>query len=170
MMKMQKKQKDERIIAETNKIYKIGFHILTIGILIDLFLQFTNVSATEHSIGFSFRVIEFGAFMAAQIVCVALMARKGMMDNNKYAEAEIFPKKYYLRVSLIAGVATGLAFSALVMFFNPYQLESMQQKFLVGGLLFAFLLCLTAISIYVTYYIIFRLAKKRRAKIYESQD
>lgn len=164
-----KKQKDERIIAEINKIYKIGFMILTVGILIDLFLQFTGVHEDGDGIGFSFRLIEFGTFMLAQIVCAVLMARKGMMDDNKYAEAEVFPKKHYMGVSLIAGAATGIVFAIMLVISNPF-VQTMQQKLLVGGSVSVFMFFLTATMIYAVYYIIFQVAKKRREKMYESDD
>ena len=83
-----KKPKDERVVAETNRIYKAGYMILTFGILVDLYLQFSSVNGS----GFSVRPVELGIFMLAQIACLVMMVRKGLADDNRYAEADVFPK------------------------------------------------------------------------------
>ena len=77
-----KKPKDERVVAETNRIYKAGYMILTFGILVDLYLQFSSVNGS----GFSVRPVELGIFMLAQIACLVMMVRKGLADDNRYAE------------------------------------------------------------------------------------
>ncbi|MBS5704038.1 MAG: hypothetical protein KHW93_09450, partial [Butyricicoccus pullicaecorum] len=72
-----KKPKDERVVAETNRIYKAGYMILTFGILVDLYLQFSSVNGS----GFSVRPVELGIFMLAQIACLVMMVRKGLADD-----------------------------------------------------------------------------------------
>ena len=42
-MKLFCKAKDERVVAEINRIYKIGFYFLTFGILLDVVLQAVGI-------------------------------------------------------------------------------------------------------------------------------
>ena len=99
-MKLFRKAKDERVVAEVNRVYKIGFYVLTFGILADLVLQMSGfdmqVDVLRGANPTSFNLLEFAILMLAQLVCIALMARKGLMDDNAYAEADRYPWKHYL--------------------------------------------------------------------------
>ena len=87
-MKLIRKAKDERVVAEINRIYKVGFYFLTAGILADLVLQALGISVQNETIGGAVNLVEFAVVMLAQLFCLVLMARKGMMDDNAFAEAE----------------------------------------------------------------------------------
>ena len=56
-----KKTKDERVVAETNRIYKVGYLILSFGIVFDLYLQLAGAKDGQ----FSLRMVEFGVLMLA---------------------------------------------------------------------------------------------------------
>ena len=87
-MKLIRKAKDERVVAEINRIYKVGFYFLTAGILADLVLQALGISVQNETIGGAVNLVEFAVVMLAQLFCLVLMARKGMMDDNAFAEAD----------------------------------------------------------------------------------
>lgn len=114
MMKLfQKKQKDERVVAETNRIYKVGYLIFNIGILFDLYLQLADGG------GSAVRPVEWVVLLAANLICLTMMVRKGMADDDRYAETDVFPKKHYALVSLGAGVGAAVLFIALKMLMHP---------------------------------------------------
>ncbi len=94
-MKLIRKAKDERVVAEINRIYKVGFYFLTAGILADLVLQALGISVQNETIGGAVNLVEFAVVMLAQLFCLVLMARKGMMDDNAFAEADCYPWKHY---------------------------------------------------------------------------
>ena len=88
-MKLFPKAKDERVVAEINHIYKIGFHVLSFGILVDIILQAVGIRFEGTTMGdSSINLLEFAVVMLSWILCTVLMGRKGMMDDNAYAEAD----------------------------------------------------------------------------------
>ena len=96
-MKLFPKSKDERVVAEINRIYKIGFFFLTFGILLDVVLQAIGVRLEGTTMGdSSINLLEFGILLAAQLITLLMMNRKGLMDDNAYAEADRYPWKHYL--------------------------------------------------------------------------
>ena len=98
-MKLFPKTKDERVVAEINRIYKIGFFFLTFGILLDVVLQAIGIRLEGTTMGdSSINLLEFGILLAAQLVILLMMNRKGLMDDNAYAEADRYPWKHYLGV------------------------------------------------------------------------
>ena len=75
--------KDERIQAELNSIYRIGYLVLMFGILFDLFLQYVPTLGAENV---SVRTVELAVFFVAKILCLVLMVRKGISDDDsRYA-------------------------------------------------------------------------------------
>ena len=156
-----KKTKDERIVAESNKVYKIAYLVMTFGILFDLFLQFTGLSFDGKE-QFSARPVEFAVFMLAQIICLVLMLRKGFMDDNRFAEAEVFPHRHYLLLALGSGAAAGLLFCVLRMLAFPYWEFGAQAFFFVMGTIFLVVALSCAVLIYAMMYLCFRVARRRR--------
>lgn len=162
---MHSKPGDERVVAETNKIYKIGYLILSLGIMFDLVLQFTSVQFGETQASVTVRPVEVGVFLLAQIVCLVLMVRRGFMDDTRYAEAEVFPHKHYLLLALGAGAAASLLFCGLRMLQFPFWEFGVQAFFLVMGVFFLSMLLTCAAGVYALFYLSFRLARRRRNKI-----
>ena len=112
-MKLIRKAKDERVVAEINRIYKVGFYFLTAGILADLVLQVLGISVQNETIGGAVNLVEFAVVMLAQLFCIVLMARKGMMDDNAFAEAVCYPWKHYLVQGALGGVAASVVVCVL---------------------------------------------------------
>ena len=113
-MKLFCKAKDERVVAEINRIYKIGFHLLSFGILADILLQAIGVRLEGSTVvDSSINLIEFAVLMLAWAVSLFLMSRKGLMDDNAFAEADRFPLKIYLAQGVLAGSVAAIVVSAV---------------------------------------------------------
>ena len=166
MMKLfQKKQKDERVVAETNRIYKVGYLIFNIGILFDLYLQLADGG------GSAMRPVEWVVLLAANLICLTMMVRKGMADDDRYAETDVFPKKHYALVSLGAGVGAAVLFIALKMLMHPQWGEfGAQTLALVLGITFVSMVLTISVSIYALQYLVFRMARRRRDQMNREDD
>ena len=166
-MKLIHKPTDERVAQEVNRIYKIGYYVFTFGILLDMLLQ--AIKYTEGSGQFSWG--EFGVFMLAQIVCVVMQWRNGLMDDNAFAESDRFPLRHYLFTALGAGAIAAILLTVLrVRQFVPVEGGSS----VMFGLSVAFFISIcipTALATLVIYYISFRMARRRRAqKVQELEE
>lgn len=156
---------DERIRAEINNIYRIGYMILTFGIALDIILQIIE-SVPDGST--FFRPVEFTVLMAANLICLFLMIRKGLGDDNRYAEAERFHHAHYLRVSVLTALASALVVGGAIAWrCAALGTDVLPFIALISGV--SIFVC-TAPAIYALNYIVFRLAKKRRDKIEKMQD
>ena len=173
-MKLFRKAKDERVVAEVNRVYKIGFYVLTFGILADLVLQMSGfdmqVDVLRGANPTSFNLLEFAILMLAQLVCIALMARKGLMDDNAYAEADRYPWKHYLLQGVLAG-AGAAAVVCVIQFFSGAAWASMSVPYIL--LVFAaqlmFMVPITTVLVLLLTYVSFRYAAKRRRDTMEEQ-
>ena len=160
-----KRARDERVVAETNQIYKVGYLILSIGILVDLCTQFSGLQLTGQGASLTFRPVELGVFLLAQAVCVVLMARRGFMDDGRFAEAERFPKGHYARCGLAAGAAAAAVFTGLRLLAYPSWAFGARAFAIASGVLFASLTVLVAGGVYLAFYLTFLAARSRRRKL-----
>ena len=156
--------KDERIQAEMNNIYRIGYFILTFGILFDILLQIAMGMPVN---GVAFRPVELAVLLIANFACLVLMIRKGLGDDNGYAEADHFHHAHYLRISVLAALASALVFSALSAWRWAMETDSLALLVLITAV--SVFLC-TAPAIYALNYIVFCLAKKRREKMQDDEE
>ena len=102
--------KDERVETETNRIYKVGFVMLSFGLLVYMYYDWALKQAvyTRDVLTSGAGRIEltsadlflYGWFALTMIVGIALMLRKGFGDDNRFAEADRFPGGYYACVSI----------------------------------------------------------------------
>lgn len=106
----EQRKKDERIVAEANKAYAVGFYIFLVGIVVDLYykLMLFEVSVahdlTQNSIYAFVSPLEFITFMLACIVSVVLMVRKGIFEIGKFSDVEKFPALHYAVISLVGAL------------------------------------------------------------------
>lgn len=157
--------KDERIRAEINNIYRIGYMVLTFGIAFDIILQI--VESVPDGATF-FRPVEFTVFIVANVICLFLMIRKGLGDDNRYAEEEYFHHAHYLRVAILAGLASALVISGLITW--RWASVGIDSLALIALITAGSVFLSTAPAIYALNYLVFRLAKKRRKQIEQSED
>ena len=146
-MKLFCKAKDERVVAEINRIYKIGFYFLTFGILLDAVL------------------------MLAWAVSLFLMSRKGLMDDNAFAEADRFPLKIYLAQGVLAGSVAAIVVSA-VQFVSGAAWVSMGVPYMLLAFAAQLLFMVPTVTVLVLLitYATFCYAKRRRARAQAQMD
>lgn len=166
MKLFEKKPKDERVVAETNKVYKVGFFVMTIGIIIDLYMQFASANGEVQFV----RPVEFVTFMLAQVVCLALLVRKGMADDGRFAEADVFPKKYYALTSLAGGAGAAILFLVCKMLMFPHWEFGVKAFVMVMGMCCGFIMLTAAVTVYALQYLLFRMAKRRRDQMNSEDD
>lgn len=158
--------KDERIQAELNSIYRIGYLVLMFGILFDLFLQYVPMLGAENV---SVRPVEFAVFLVANILCLVLMVRKGISDDDsRYAEADSFPRGYYIRVSLLGALMASVLFGAIQVY--RFSEIGLTDTVLVVLITTASIFIFTAPTIFGVQYFCYRLAKKRRDKMEQTYN
>ena len=114
--------KDERLEAESAKIYKLGFMLLSFGMLALLVYQMmAQQVAWVHNGGngaFHLFASPVDAAMYAwlfivMLVCAVLQTRKGYVDTNRFGQTDRLPASYFLLVAGITGVASALAIAAM---------------------------------------------------------
>ncbi len=165
MKLFRKKTVDERVASEVNRIYRVGYLILTFGILIDVIWQM----ATEPMGKIVVRPLEFATLIVANIICVLMMVQKGLSDDDAYAEAEKFPKRHYALLGLGCGAAAAAIIIAIrvLTFAWEYPISTMA---LVLGIYFFSIMLITAVLFYCVQYTMFRAAKRRRDKQLQDED
>ena len=102
---------DERVEAESNRVYKIGFVMLSFGVLVYMYYDWTLKQAmfmrdvmaggAGHMELTSADLFLYGWFAMTMLVGIALLCRKGFSDDNRFAEADKFPVVHYALVSVV---------------------------------------------------------------------
>ena len=165
-MKLFYKAKDERVVAEINRIYKIGFHLLSFGILADILLQAIGVRLEGSTVvDSSINLIEFAVLMLAWALSLFLMSRKGLMDDNAFAEADRYPWKHYLVQGLLAG-AGAAAVVCIIQFFSGAAWASMSVPYILLAFASQLIFMVPAVTILLLLmtWVSFRYARERRRK------
>ena len=163
------KARDERVIAEANRVYRLGFFILTFGILADIVLQALGVRFGGGMNG-NVNLFEFAVVIGTQVVCMLLLARRGLMDDNAFAECDRYPWKHYLAQGLLAGVAAA-AVTCLIQAAGgaPWASMGAGTIALIFAMKLLFLLPLTAGLILLITYALFRYTRRRRARTEQTE-
>lgn len=159
-MNMKKKMVDERVALEVNRIYKVGYIILTVGIALDTLLQAWSGRMGEISL----RPIELGTFLLAQIVCLVMMIRRGLGDDNQYAEADVFPLRYNVKVGFVSGVIIAVLFIVQRLWSGKLDGVDAVQQAMILAICFVSFVVVTVVGIVLAQYLVFRLAKRQRKK------
>lgn len=103
--------KDERLEAEESRIYRIGFMLLSFGMLVfflyDMMagqVTWVHDDATGAPTMFSSPTLAaaFVWFLIVMVACIVMQTRKGFVDVNRFGQTDRFPKGYF---SLIAGIS-----------------------------------------------------------------
>ena len=157
---MKKKMVDERVALEVNRIYKVGYLILTFGIALDILLQAWSRRTGEILL----RPVELGVFLLAQIVCLVMMVRRGLGDDNQYAEADVFPLRYNLKVGFLSGLAVAVLFTVQRLWSGKLGGADVVQQAIVLAICFVLFVVVTGGGIVLAQYLVFRLAKRQRKK------
>lgn len=166
--------KDERLEAESAKIYKIGFVLLSFGMLMIFFYQFiarqvawvhSDASEMPHGFATPFEAAMYLWLVLVMLICAGLQTRKGYVDTNRFGQTEHLPVGYFLLVSCLSGTAFALVIAAMrciaeaqiVPLESVFWLANLATGVFCGATIFAAtfaVLCAT-----------FFTAKRRRAKL-----
>lgn len=162
MKLFQRKPADERVTGEMNRIYKVGYLILTVGVVLDLYTKMMLGVELLQTIDlrsiFLLYGWEFIVFMGAQAVCLVLMVRRGLSDDDQYADAEVFPLAHYVKVALLAGLAVGAVAGGLLLYRFGTEL------WIAAAFTFVSVMLFCALGILALQYAVFRMARTRRAR------
>lgn len=132
--------KDERLEAENAKIYKIGFVLLSFGMLMIFFYQFiarqvtwvhSDASEMPHGFATPFEAAMYLWLVLVMLICAGLQTRKGYVDTNRFGQTEHLPVGYFLLVSGLSGAAFALVIAAMRCIAEA-QIVPLESVFLVG--------------------------------------
>lgn len=172
MKKIWKATDDERLMAESGRIYRIGFWVLAVGILLDLLMKVAVYMPSwvgEEGI-FPLLGLEGIVLVAALLLCALLAAGRGILTLGADPEAERFPAKHYALVSL--GIGLGLSAVSLLLrvIFHPGWEFDVGALIVVFGLVVGFITALTFVVCFAAFYLLFRVAKWRRRQWQEPEE
>lgn len=166
--------KDERLEAENCRIYRIGFLLLSFGVLIFLLYEATakqvawvhdNFPAHPGVFVSPSELVLLVWFIATMVVCCALQSRKGFVETNRFGQTDVFPMGYFSIIAALSGAASAVVIAALRCI-AELQIVSTAEVFwaancalglLFGAVVFAFTL--------LGFYLQFKSAKKYRERI-----
>lgn len=173
-MSRYKKPKDERLVAEVNKIYRKGFIALSFGFLVYFYYeamrrQVVMVHGLSDHINFSAsEVLLYAWFLVVMFACILVSSRRGFMDDSRFGEADRFPSAYYSSITGFTAIALGLL-TALFRTFAEIELFGVGEVLWLGNLVVGFVYFLMIFPfLYFLFYLNFRLAKRGRQKIAKS--
>ena len=160
---------DERLEAENCKIYRVGFMLLSFGMLLyfvyGLMAQqvaWVHGDAVDATVMFDPLFIWF---MIVMVVCTVMQTRKGFVETNRFGQTEKFPLGFFTFVSAASGVASTIAIWAMRCI-AEVQIVPADQVFWLANLAVGFVsgvLIFTATLL--VFYLQFRAAKSRREKM-----
>lgn len=103
--------KDERSAAQLGPIYKVGFYIMVLGILFDIYTRFNYLAQVDAS-GTSVVTspLEIGVVIVACVVVSVMMMRRGVYsDSMRYLEARTFGESGMIAPSIALGAMVAVA-------------------------------------------------------------
>ena len=171
-LKIWKATDDERLLAESGKIYRVGFWLLAAGILLDILMKaamYLPAWVGEAGI-FPLLGLESLVLVAALVLCALLAAGRGILTLGADPVADHFPAKHYALVSL--GLGLGLSVISLLLraVFHPHWEFGPGALILVLGLIVLFVTGATFAVCFGTLYLFFRIARRRRRHFQEPKE
>lgn len=103
--------KDERLEAENAKICKIGFVLLSFGMLMIFFYQFiarqvawvhSDASEMPHGFATPFEAAMYSWLILVMLICAGLQTRKGYVDTNRFGQTEHLPVGFFCLSAVLA--------------------------------------------------------------------
>lgn len=121
---MRNSKKDERLTAILGPIYKVGFYIMALGILFDLYTRFNYLAQTDSSGSVLMQSpLEALVLVVACLTVSIMMTRRGVYsDSLRFTEARTFSETGAIASSaLIAAIIAvagtgGRLYSEVVLF------------------------------------------------------
>jgi len=167
--------RDERLVVEANRIYAIGYFILTVGLFLDIYYGLSQVSVVvinDMNVNLLnyFNPFELLVYMTAQIACAIVAVKRGILDTNRLANTETVPWKYYLVISCVVAVVAGLASTILRALAELRILGAGSVHWLldiISGLVLAIFVFL---SVLYGLYVNFKAVKRQQAKMISAME
>ena len=172
MKKVWRANDDERMTAESGRISRVGFHVLKVGILLDVLMKtavYLPAWVGEEGI-FPLLGLESLVLVAALVLCALLAAGRGILTLGADPEAERFPARHYALVSLGIGLGLSVVSLLLRVIFHPGWEFDTGALVLVFGLVVLFVTGITFLVCFATLYLLFRVAKRRRRQWQEPEE
>lgn len=167
--------KDERVEAESNRVYKLGFIMLSFGVLVYMYYDWSLKQAVymRDVLANGTGRIElttadlflYGWFALTMIIGMVLLIRKGFGDDNRFAEVEKFPTGYYALVSVAFVVGVDVLATAIRILaeFQVLGAEGIMWSSVAFGSVFALV---AGIPLFLLgYWISFSTAQSRRKQL-----
>ena len=170
--KIWKATDDERLLSESGKIYRIGFWVLSAGILLDVLIKLAlYLPGSRQSWGLFPLVGMEGIVLVAALVLSALLAAgRGILTMGADPEADHFPARHYALVSLGVGLGLSAAGLGLRAAFYPHWEFDAGALVLVFGLIILVVTVLTFLICFSAFYLLFRVARWRRRRWQGTED
>lgn len=158
---MSNRIQDERVISESNRIYRICFYLLCGGIFLDLIVKFNlmyNFSETTRE-----TVLMFGMealfLVSVFYINIFMLAKKGIAFGSTDMDIDKFPKKRY---ALVAGgislvLAIGLWTIRVCVGHWEYGLLN---AIIFVGVLYILTFLIAFVILYFGFWLAFKVAKK----------
>lgn len=167
--------KDERVEAESNRVYKLGFVMLSFGVLVYLYYDwsFKQAMCMRDVLANGTGRMEFttadlflyGWFALTMVVGMVLLVRKGFGDDNRFAEVEQFPIGHYALASIVFVVCVDVLATAIRILaeFQVLGAGEITWPAVAFGSVFAFVV---GIPLFLLgYWISFKTAQSRRKQL-----
>ena len=169
MKKLWRATDDERLLAESGKIYRLGFWVLAAGVLLDLRVKtatYLHAWVGEEGI-FPLLGLETAVLVGTLLLCALLAAGRGILTVGANPEADRFPAKHYALVSLGIGLGLSVVSLLLRVIFHPGWEFDTGALVLVFGILILMVTAFTFAVCFAAFYLLFRVARWRRKKLEE---
>lgn len=166
--------KDERLEAEEAKVHKIGFLLLSFGMVVLFVYQMMaqqvawiheGGESSYHLFANPVEAVMYTWFVMVMIACAIMQARKGYVDTNRFGQTEKFPAQYFALISGLSSLVSALAIF-LMRTIAELQFVPIDQVLfvpnLVTGIVFGVLIFAAT---YLCFYMQYQSAKKARSKI-----
>jgi hypothetical protein len=166
------KNRDERLVAEMNKVYALGYFMLSFGICLDIyyglsraqiaFVRDLSVNAFDYV-----SPVELIVLLLAQIVCLIVQTKRGLTTTNRFVDTNHFPAGYYLILSGMAAIGGGLAAILLRILAEAQMLGATRitgESWLTAGIFGISLTIGVFLAVFILSYVAFKIAKRQEKK------
>lgn len=160
------KPKDERIISEYGRLYRICFYILYGGILLDVILKFNFYSFSETTTQtIQLFITEIILLISVFYITLFSLAKKGILFFFENVEPTKFPRKKYILLSVSVSATLALSLWTLRIIMDPTWIYGWLSGLLFLSAIYLITFTLSFIFLYLSFYLSYRVAKKNYAKI-----
>lgn len=172
---------DERIESEMNRIYKVGFLMLSFGWLVLLYYkmllnqvmaieEIETAGVTTTTFNF-FDIMWWGWLLLTCVVLAVMQVRGGFVSTGRFGETETFPAGYFALISAFAGAGVLVGVTVLRVLANIQVTGAADGIiWLAGAMQGGFTGAVVFILCWGTFYLTFRAAKKRRIQLDRELD